>query len=105
MKHLRLAAALLVAGLSCTAMARPFNDPRGERSDAIDQSAALEPRDPACQVRTLVSTGGPFPRNPHTLAVRWIGFANFELVYNGRIILLDAYYGRGSTFPPLCSPN
>src|SRR3974377_2453316 len=52
MKHLRLLAALAVAGLSCTAVARPFTDPRGERSDAIDQSAALEPRDPACQVRT-----------------------------------------------------
>jgi L-ascorbate metabolism protein UlaG (beta-lactamase superfamily) len=101
MNRLCLAGALLAAGLSCAASARPFNDPRGERSDAIDQSAALDPRDPACQVRTLVSTGGPFPRNPHTLAVRWIGFANFELVYNGRIILLDAYYDRGSTFPPL----
>src|SRR5262249_59436599 len=75
MKHLRLVAALAVAGLSagfagCTAAARPFTDPRTERSDAIDQAAALEPRDPACQVRTLVSTGGPFPRNPHNLAGR-----------------------------------
>jgi L-ascorbate metabolism protein UlaG (beta-lactamase superfamily) len=83
------------------ASARPFADPRSEKSDAIDQSAAVEPRDPACQVRTLVSAGGAFPRNPHTLAVRWVGFSNYELVYNGKIILLDAYYDRGSTFPPL----
>jgi hypothetical protein len=100
MRHLRILAALALV-LSGAASARPFTDPRAERSDTIDQSAALEPRDPACQVRTLVSAGGPFPRNPHTLAVRWIGFANFELVYNGRVILLDAYYDRGSTFPPL----
>jgi L-ascorbate metabolism protein UlaG (beta-lactamase superfamily) len=81
--------------------ARPFTDPRAERSEAIDQAAALEPRDPACHVRTLVSAGGAFPRNPHTLAVRWIGFSNFELVYNGRIVLLDAFYDRGSEYPPL----
>ena len=87
---------------ACTsASARPFTDPRSEHSDAIDQAAALEPRDPACQARTLVSAGGAFPRNPHTLAVRWVGFSNFELVYNGRIILLDAYYDRGSEYPPL----
>ena len=82
-------------------MGRPFTDPRAERSDAIDQAAALEPRDPACQARTLVSAGGAFPRNPHTLALRWIGFSNFELVYNGRVVLLDAYYDRGSEYPPL----
>src|SRR5262249_21714516 len=100
MKHLRLVAALAVAGLSagfarCTAAPRPFTDARAERGAAVDAS------DRACRLRALVSAGGPFPRNPHTLAVRWIGFANFELVYNGRIILLDAYYDRGSTFPPL----
>jgi len=95
------AAACVIAGICGAAFARPFTDPRSERSDAIDQNAALEPRDPACQARTLVAAGGVFPRNPHTLAVRWVGFANFELVYNGRIILLDAYYDRGSTFPPL----
>jgi L-ascorbate metabolism protein UlaG (beta-lactamase superfamily) len=93
--------AVTTVASSSTVSARPFTDPRSERIEALDQAGALEPRDPACQARTLVSAGGAFPRNPHTLAVRWIGFANFELVYNGRIILLDAYYDRGSTFPPL----
>src|SRR5439155_16547861 len=71
--------------------------------EAIDASAAFagEPRDPACHATTLVSTGGAAPRNPTTLAVRWTGFSNFELAYNGRIILLDAYYDRGAIFPPL----
>jgi L-ascorbate metabolism protein UlaG (beta-lactamase superfamily) len=41
------------------------------------------------------------PRNPHTLAVRWIGYSNFELVYDGHILLLDAYYDRGTVYPPL----
>jgi L-ascorbate metabolism protein UlaG (beta-lactamase superfamily) len=78
---------------------RPFNDPRSELNDAIDQAA--EPRDPACYARTLASTGGAMPRSPHTLAVRWIGYANFELVHNGHILLLDAYYDRGSIYPSL----
>src|SRR6516165_6268415 len=101
MKQLAAIIVALSAITTASAAARPFTDPRAERSDAIDQAAALEPRDPACQARTLVAAGGAFPRNPHTLAVRWIGFSNFELVYNGRIILLDAYYDRGSEYPPL----
>jgi L-ascorbate metabolism protein UlaG (beta-lactamase superfamily) len=102
MKHLLATfAALSIVELAGPASARPFTDPRSERSDAVDQASAVEPRDPACQARTLVSAGGPFPRNPHTLAVRWAGFSNYELVHNGRVILLDAYYDRGSTYPPL----
>jgi L-ascorbate metabolism protein UlaG (beta-lactamase superfamily) len=52
-------------------------------------------------VATLVSTGGAFPKDQKTLAIRWTGFSNFELVYKGQIILLDAYFDRGSMFPSL----
>ena len=85
MRGLSTALATLVALVHFTgaAPARPFTDPRAERSDAIDQAAAQEPRDPACHARTLVSAGGAFPRNPHTLAVRWIGFSNFERRLHG----------------------
>jgi L-ascorbate metabolism protein UlaG (beta-lactamase superfamily) len=58
-------------------------------------------KDPGCENATLVSTGGDFPKNPQTLAVRWTGFSNFELVYKGQIILLDAYFDRGSLFRSL----
>jgi L-ascorbate metabolism protein UlaG (beta-lactamase superfamily) len=61
----------------------------------------FETSDPACQIATLVSTGGGMPRNARTLALRWTGYANYELVYNGQVILLDAAFDRGSTFPPL----
>ena len=61
----------------------------------------FETSDPACQAATLVSTGGRMPANPRTLAIRWAGYANFELVYNGQVILLDAAFDRGSNFPPL----
>src|SRR5258708_3727498 len=89
------------AGFSTIALAIPFSDPRADRIAALDAASATESRDPACRAATLVSAGGAFPRNPHTLAVRWVGFSNYELVYNGRVILLDAYYDRGSFFPPL----
>jgi len=61
----------------------------------------LELTDPACQTAQLVSTGGQFPTDPHTLAVRWTGYSNFELAYDGHVLLLDAYFDRGSLYPPL----
>jgi hypothetical protein len=67
----------------------------------MDAAGANQPRDPACRANNFVSAGGTFPRNPHTLAIRWGGFANYELVYNGKIILLDAYYDRGSYYQPV----
>ena len=57
--------------------------------------------DPGCEQAKLVSTGGAFPENPRTLAIRWTGYTNFEVVYNGQIILLDAHFDRGSMFPSL----
>jgi len=48
-----------------------------------------------------VSTGGAAPADSRTLAIRWIGYANFELAYNGQVLLLDAAFDRGSMFPPL----
>ena len=91
MEHLRCAMLVMaaMAAFSSSLHARPFIDPRAERSDAIDQAAASEPRDPACHDRTLAAAGGALPRNPHTLAVRWTGYGNFELVHDGHILLLD----------------
>lgn len=86
----------IVITVGCSASAtHTFIDPRNARSMVQDAS------DPACEEATLVSTGGSFPRDPSTLAIRWTGYSNFELVYKKRIILLDAYFDRGSMFPPL----
>jgi Beta-lactamase superfamily domain len=94
------AAAMLAA---TAALSRPFFDPRSEKREAIDLDAtfAAARRDQACHAAQLVSTGGLAPRDPHTLAVRWAGYSNFELAYGGKIILLDAYFDRGSNYPPL----
>jgi len=64
-------------------------------------SVPLTAQDKGCEVPTLVSTGGAAPRNSHTLAIRWTGYSNFELAYGGEIMLLDAYFDRGSMFAPL----
>jgi L-ascorbate metabolism protein UlaG (beta-lactamase superfamily) len=94
----------IAAVLAATAaMSRPFFDPRAEKLEAIDADPgfAAAPRDGACFAAQLVSAGGAAPRDPHTLAVRWTGYSNFELAYNGKVILLDAYFDRGSNHPPL----
>lgn len=98
-----IALAGFLGALATTAQARPFNDPRSERIPAIESDAgfASQPRDPACHTSTLASTGGALPASPSTLAIRWTGFANFELSYKGQIMLLDAYFDRGSNFPSL----
>jgi L-ascorbate metabolism protein UlaG (beta-lactamase superfamily) len=103
MKHpwKAVAPVILALMLSNPGHARPFNDPRSEKNDAIDQAAVNEPRDQACYTRSLASAGAPMPRNEHTLVVRWMGYSNFELVYAGHILLLDAYFDRGSEYPSL----
>src|SRR5215467_3084914 len=95
-----VAAAALIA---TTALSRPFFDPRSEKRDTVaaDPAFAAQVSAPACRTAKLVSTGGPAPRDAHTLAVRWAGYSNFELAYNGKIILLDAYFDRGGNYTPL----
>src|SRR5215204_1436380 len=63
--------------------------------------AAAQAADAGCSARELVATGGASPRDSRTLVIRWTGFTNYELVYDGQVILLDTYFDRGSTFPPL----
>jgi L-ascorbate metabolism protein UlaG (beta-lactamase superfamily) len=75
--------------------------PGFSQRNSTSPSLQLENADPACREPKLVSTGGSFPGDRHTLAVRWIGYSNFELVYSGQVLLLDAYFDRGSMYPPL----
>lgn len=91
-----LAALMVGAVWACSGLlSEPVGDPRAARM-MIGQSS-----DPGCEAATLVSTGGAFPKQPSTLAIRWTGYSNFELAFNGKIVLLDAYFDRGSMFPSL----
>jgi hypothetical protein len=51
-------------------------------------------QEPACQSLTPVSAGGPAPKAPDVVVVRWLGTTNYELAYRGSVFLLDAYYDR-----------
>jgi L-ascorbate metabolism protein UlaG (beta-lactamase superfamily) len=62
--------------------------------------AAMQ-QDPACQSLTPVSAGGPAPRDPETVIVRWLGWTNYELAYRGNVFLLDTYYDRGPRMHPI----
>ena len=94
-----LAIAGFIAVVGCTATGGGvFFDPR---SSTVHDNRAEAVGDPGCISRELVSTGGVFPQDLQTLAVRWTGYANFELVYNGQIILLDTYFDRGEMYPSL----
>ena len=87
---------LIAVAIGCSVPATgQLADPRFVRQGIVQAD------DPGCEASVLVSIGGAFPKDPRTLAIRWTGYSNFELVYNGQIILLDAYFDRGSMFPPL----
>jgi L-ascorbate metabolism protein UlaG (beta-lactamase superfamily) len=58
-------------------------------------------QDPACQSLTPVSAGGPAPKDPETVVVRWLAWTNYEVAYRGNVFLLDAYYDRGPRMHPL----
>lgn len=100
-----LAVGFIVAAatLASPALADPFVDPRSDVIPSIEANGGFTglPRDPACEATKLVATGGPAPQDRHTLAVRWAGVSNYELVYNHHVILLDAFFDRGSNFPSL----
>jgi L-ascorbate metabolism protein UlaG (beta-lactamase superfamily) len=66
----------------------------GSSLAAQGAKAAMQ-QDPACQSLTPVSAGGPAPKNPDTVVVRWLGWTNYEVAYRGDVFLLDAYYDRG----------
>ena len=71
-------------------------------SQASAQSArAAMQQDPACQSLTPVSVGGPAPKDPETVVVRWLGWTNYEVAYRNDVFLLDAYYDRGPRMHPI----
>lgn len=65
---------------------------------SMDPRFAPQPQEEACRSLTMASTGGPTLNDPKILAVRWLGFSTYELVYGDQIILLDNYYDRGPRY-------
>jgi L-ascorbate metabolism protein UlaG (beta-lactamase superfamily) len=88
----RLPVLALVMLLVCSSAAR------GAEPQMMDPRFAPQPTEAACRSLQLAATGGPLLDDPQTLAVRWVGFANYELIYGKQIILLDNYYDRGPRY-------
>ncbi len=57
--------------------------------------------EPACQTLTPALAGGPVPaQTSDTAVIRWLGTANYEVAYKGKVYLFDAFYDRpGRTRP------
>ena len=73
----------------------------GASSLAAQGAKAAMQQDPACQSLTPVSAGGPAPKDPETVVVRWLGWTNYEVAYRNDVFLLDAYYDRGPRMHPI----
>lgn len=54
----------------------------------------------ACQTLQPTSVGGP-DAPPRTIVLRWLGTANYEVTYKGKVVLLDAFIDRGPRNRPL----
>ncbi|MBI4538402.1 MAG: MBL fold metallo-hydrolase [Gemmatimonadetes bacterium] len=80
MRSLKFLTGVLVS-LVCLALAVP------------GQSQTMKlAQEPACQTLTPASAGGPMPRNADVMVMRYLGMANYEVAYQGKVLLLDTYY-------------
>src|ERR1700761_7419890 len=49
----------------------------------------------ACQSYQAAVTGGPTPpQDSDTVVIRWLGNANYEFAYKGKVYLFDTYFNR-----------
>jgi hypothetical protein len=58
--------------------------------------------EPACRTLQPASAGGPLPKSTDILVLRYLGRANYEVDYRGKVLLLDAYYDNSR--PPFGEP-
>jgi L-ascorbate metabolism protein UlaG (beta-lactamase superfamily) len=64
-------------------------------------TGAAQAAEPACQTLTPALIGGPVPSAASdTMVIRWLGTANYEVGYKGKVFLFDTFYERpGRTRP------
>ncbi|MGD0436048.1 MAG: MBL fold metallo-hydrolase [Bryobacteraceae bacterium] len=79
-----VAAALLCAACVPTAQAAQFD------------------QEPACQTLQPASAGGPLPKSPDVLVLRYFSYGNYEVAYRAKVLLLDAFYDNSRS--PLAAP-
>jgi hypothetical protein len=79
-----LCGAMSLALIACNA-ARLTTDHARNPSDFSTQAA--------CQSLVPASQGGPMPSGD-IATLRWLGTANYELAYHGKIVIMDTFYER-----------
>jgi L-ascorbate metabolism protein UlaG (beta-lactamase superfamily) len=58
--------------------------------------------EPACQTLTPALIGGPVPAaSSDTAVIRWLGTANYEVAYKGKVFLFDTFYDRNGRTRPI----
>jgi L-ascorbate metabolism protein UlaG (beta-lactamase superfamily) len=70
--------------------------PASSRSTSAPRPIAVG----ACQALQPTSVGGP-AAPPATIVLRWLGTANYEVTYKGKVVLLDAFIDRGPRNRPI----
>jgi len=77
-----MARTLLLSGLASAAL-------------AVGGAALAADIPEACSSTKAAVTGGPLPPpESDTVVIRWLGNANFEFAYKGKVYLFDAYFDR-----------
>src|SRR6202042_3583899 len=66
------------------------------------QSVVKLEQEPACQTLQPASTGGPLPKSPDVLVLRYFSYGNYEVAYRGNVLLLDAFFDNSRS--PLAVP-
>jgi L-ascorbate metabolism protein UlaG (beta-lactamase superfamily) len=64
-------------------------------SACCTQTLAADADGDACHSLAPAAMGGPLLTDPGRIVLRWLSTSNYELVYRGRVFLLDAYFDRG----------
>ena len=57
-------------------------------------------QEPACQSLMPAAAGGPLPRNPDVVVLRFLGVSNYELAFRDNVLLLDAGIDKLSWWAP-----
>jgi L-ascorbate metabolism protein UlaG (beta-lactamase superfamily) len=50
----------------------------------------------ACNTLLPASAGGSMPKDKHLMVLRWLGWSTYEVAYDGKVILLDAFIDSDS---------
>jgi Beta-lactamase superfamily domain len=60
-------------------------------------------QEPACHTLQPASTGGPLPKSPDVLVLRYFSYGNYEVAYRGKVLLFDAFYDNSRS--PIAQPT